>query len=84
MRAVGRYIVIQPITEEVESAGLIMAGKDKDEMRYRRATVVSPGTEVSSVKQGETIHYDTRNAFSLALDGEPYTVITERDVVLID
>lgn len=84
MRAIGRYVVIQPISEDVKSDGLIMAGKDKAEMRYRRASVVSPGSDVTVVNAGDTIHYDTRNAFSMVVDEQNYTVITDRDIVLVD
>jgi len=84
MKAIGKYIVVVRIEEDVTTDGLLLSGKDKEEMRYRRAIVKSPGTEVTAIKEGDKISYDTRNAFSMIIEGESYTVISERDVVLIE
>ena len=84
MQAIGLYIVITPIAEEIKTSGLIMAGQDKNEIRYKKAKVVSPGTDVTAVKSGDEIYYDTRNAFSMVVNQETYTVIIQRDVVLVN
>lgn len=84
MKAIGKYIVVVRIEEDVTTDGLLLSGKDKEEMRYRRAIVKSPGTDVTAIKEGDKISYDTRNAFSMIIEGESYTVISERDVVLIE
>jgi co-chaperonin GroES (HSP10) len=53
-------------------------------MRYRRAVVVSPGTDVTSVQIGETIHYDTRSSFTSIIEGETYTIIRDGDIIMVE
>ena len=46
MRAVGKYIVIKPIKEvDVKTkGGLILAENQREDIRYRRAKVIEPGS----------------------------------------
>lgn len=84
MRAVGKNIVINVIEEEITTAsGLLLSAEDSNQMRYKRGVVLSPGTEVQSVKEGEEIYYDKRQSFTMIVDGNQVTVITERDLVLV-
>ena len=48
MKAVGKYIVIDPIKDvEVKTkGGLLLAEKQREDIRYRRAKVVEPGSDV--------------------------------------
>ena len=52
MKAVGKYIVIEPIKEvnSTTKGGLILAEKQREDIRYRRAKVIKPGSDVSSIK----------------------------------
>ena len=52
MIAVGKYIVIKPIKEvDVKTkGGLILAEKQREDIRYRRAMVVQPGSDVTLLK----------------------------------
>ena len=46
MKAVGKYIVIDPIkeTDTTTKGGLILAEKQREDVRYRRAKVIEPGS----------------------------------------
>lgn len=84
MKAIGKYIVIKPIEEEVKTdSGLILSGKDVDEFRYRRGKVVTPGTEVVGISSGDEIYYDKGHSFTMIIGEENCTVIQERDVVVV-
>lgn len=84
MRPIGKYIAISPIDEEIRTeSGLLLSAQDSADMRYKKARVVAPGTEVPSVKAGDIIYYDKRSGFTLVIDGSLLTVITERDVVVV-
>ena len=53
MKAIGKYIVIKPI-KEVDTktkGGLILAESQREDIRYRRAEVVNPGTDVKALKK---------------------------------
>lgn len=84
MKPVGKYIVIKTIEEEVKtSSGLLLSATDVDEFRYRKGSVVKPGTEVNVVKAKDLIYYDKNSGFTMLINDEPYTIIQERDVVIV-
>jgi co-chaperonin GroES (HSP10) len=83
MKAVGKYLIIENITEELKSnSGLIMTGEDMSNLRYRKSKVVSAGTEVDCVKDGDIIYHDSRAGHKVKLDDKVYGVILEREVVI--
>ena len=53
MKAVGKFIVIDPVkeTDVTTKGGLILAEKQREDIRYRRAKVIEPGSEVSVLKK---------------------------------
>ena len=55
MKAIGKYVVIEPIKEvDVQTkGGLILAENQREDIRYRRAKVIEPGTEVEVLKKGD-------------------------------
>jgi len=84
MKPINKYIVISPIVEEiVAESGLMMTGADASDFRYKKATIVKKGTEVSCVKEGDEIYYDKNAGYSLFIEDKPYTIIQERDVVIV-
>ena len=69
MKPVGKYIVIKTIEEEIKtSSGLLLSATDVD---------------VSVVKPEDIIYYDKNSGFTMLIDEEPYTIIQERDVVIV-
>ena len=53
MKAIGKYIVIKPI-KEVDTktkGGLILAENQREDIRYRRAKVIEPGSDVKVLKK---------------------------------
>lgn len=84
MKAIGKYIVIKVIEEEVKTdSGLILSAQDVEGFRYRRGTVVTPGTEVVGINSGDEIYYDKVQSFTMIIGEEHCTVIQERDVVVV-
>ena len=53
MKAVGKYLVINPIKEvnTKTKGGLILAESQREDIRYRRAKVVEPGSDVKALKK---------------------------------
>ena len=85
MKAVGKYIVIDPIKEvdTTTKGGLILAEKQREDIRYRRAKVIETGSEVKVLKKGDEIYYDRNAGFSIEINKDNYKVIKEIDVVII-
>ena len=85
MKAIGKYIVIDPI-KEVDAktkGGLILAESQREDIRYRRAKVIKPGTDVKALKKGDEIYYDKSAGFKIEIKKEEYKVIKEFDVVVV-
>jgi co-chaperonin GroES (HSP10) len=84
MKAIGKNIVIKHIDEEVKTAsGLVLSGEDTNQLRYKRGVVVEPGTDVAVIKAGDEIYYDKNNTYTMIIHDEQYSIIQERDVVLV-
>tara|TARA_R100000935_G_C2807114_1_gene153237 strand:+ start:110 stop:370 length:261 start_codon:yes stop_codon:yes gene_type:complete len=85
MKAVGKYIVIEPSKEiNVKTeGGLILSDNQREDIRYRQAVVVKPGTAVENIKKGDEIYYDRSSGFNIEIKNKQYTIIKEFDVVVI-
>lgn len=85
MKAVGKYIVIDPVKEDniKTQGGLILGEQQREDIRYRRAKVVEPGSDVDVLKTGDEIYYDRSSGFNIELNNKEYKVIKEFDVVVI-
>lgn len=85
MKAIGKNIIVRTIEEEVRtSSGLLISGEEAQSLRYRKGRVVMPGTEVQNIMKGDLIYYDTRQSYKMLIKDEPYTIIQERDVVVVE
>ena len=85
MKAIGKYIVINAIEEEIRTdSGIILSGKDADSFRYKKGVVIAVGTDVSSISEGEVVYYDKGHSFTMVIGEEANTIIQERDVVVVE
>ncbi len=85
MKPIGKYILIQQIQEEIKTeSGLLLSAEDVKDIRYKKGKVIKPGTDVSVIDSGNVIYYDGRAGYTMVINGEQYTVITERDVVVVE
>ena len=85
MKAIGKYIVITPVKESgvKTKGGLLLTEDSREDVRYREAEVVTIGTDVIGVKDGDQIYYDKHAGFGIELEKEQFKVIKEQDVVIV-
>ena len=85
MKAVGKYIVIFAEDEKgiTTKNGLILDEANREDIRYRKATVINTGDEVKEIKEGDSIYYDWHAGFKVELGEKVFTVIKEFDVVIV-
>jgi|TARA_B110000908_G_scaffold106450_1_gene125278 co-chaperonin GroES (HSP10) len=84
MKPIGKYIVIKTIKEELKTeSGLLLSAQDVDGFRYRKGIVVKQGTNVADIKEDDVIYFDKAAGHQMLIEENPYTVITERDVVVV-
>lgn len=81
---IGKHIVVSNIEEEIKTdGGLLLSAQDTSEFRYKKAKVIASGTDVSVIKPNDLIHYDKNQSFTMVIDNQQYTIIQERDVVIV-
>jgi co-chaperonin GroES (HSP10) len=84
LKPIGKYIVVKDVQEEIKTeSGLILSGEDTNQLRYRRAEVIAPGTDVDVIDEGDELYYDKGHSFTMLINNEQYTIISERDVVVV-
>jgi co-chaperonin GroES (HSP10) len=84
MKPIGKYIMIKQIKEEIKTdSGLILSAADASDIRYKKGKVVAPGTDVTVIAADDVIFYDSRAGYTMIIKEEQYTVISERDVVVV-
>jgi co-chaperonin GroES (HSP10) len=85
MKPIGKYILLTPVKEEVKTeSGILLSADDVDNIRYKKGTVNASGTDVNNIEPNDTIYYDSRAGYSMMIQDILYTVITERDVVVVE
>ena len=81
---IGKYIIVKDVQETVTTeSGLILSGEDTNQLRYKRAIVVASGTDVTVINEDDELYYDKAHSFTMLIDDVQYTVISERDVVVV-
>jgi co-chaperonin GroES (HSP10) len=84
MKAIGKFILIHEIKEQqITESGILLTADDTNQQRYKKGSVIIPGTDVDTVSKGDVIYYDRSSGHSMMLYDDMVTVITERDVVVV-
>ena len=85
MKAIGRNLIIKIIKETTTKTkgGLILNEKSREDIRYRKATIVSVGEEVVGVNKEDTIYFDRHAGHGIEISDEKLHVIKNQDVVVV-
>ncbi len=85
MKAIGKYIVVDPIKEDNKKTkgGLILTEKQREDIRYVLAKVKAVGQDVNGIKTKNNIYYDKFAGTKIEIEDEEYQVIKESDVVIV-
>ena len=85
MIAVGKNIIIKDTQEKTTKTegGLILAEKQREDIRYQEAEVLTPGSEVTLLEKFDKIFYDKHAALNVDIEGKVFKIIKEKDIVII-
>jgi co-chaperonin GroES (HSP10) len=86
MKAVGNNIIIKPLkvtSTEKTNGGLLLIEKDREDIRYQQASIVSVSDDIKGLKEKDEIYYDKRAGFGIEFNKEKFTVIKSQDVVVV-
>ena len=83
-QAINKYIIIKKINEEYKTkSGILLSNEDVSSLRYHKALVINPGTNVNNLNKNDVIYFDKAAGHSMIINDETYTIIEERDVVVV-
>lgn len=86
MKAIGNNILIDKIKEGPVSktdGGLLLTQSQRQDVRYKKATVLNCGDQVTGVKEGDSIFYDKHAGHRIEIGDDVYYVIRFQDVVVV-
>lgn len=85
MKAIGNNIIIKTdntITDKTKG-GLIIIEKDREDIRYKKATIVSISDDIKGLEPDDVIYYDKHAGHGVEFNKEKFTVIKLQDVVVV-
>jgi len=85
MKAVGNNIIIIPekVKTDKTKGGLLIIEKDREDIRYRKARVISVSDDIKTIKKDNTIFYDRHAGHGIEFEKEKFIVIKLQDVVVV-
>ena len=84
MKPVGKYIIIKKVNEEYKTdSGILLSSEDVSSLRYHKAKVIESGTDVDTIHSKDLIYFDKAAGHSMIINDDTYTIIQERDVVVV-
>lgn len=85
MKAIGNNLIIeiQKETTTKTKGGLILNEKSREDIRYRKATIISAGEEVVGTKEGDTVYFDRHAGHGIEINSEKFHVIKNQDIVVV-
>jgi co-chaperonin GroES (HSP10) len=85
MKAIGNNIIIksEKVTTDETKGGLILIEKDREDIRYKKARVVSVSNDIKGLKEKDEIYYDKHAGHGIEFNKEKFIVIKLQDVVVV-
>ena len=83
MEAIGNYVVLEEVLEASTKTqgGLELAEKHREDIRYRKANIISSGPDI--LRKGQTVLFDRVAGYPVEHENNIYKVINLRDIVAI-
>ena len=85
MKAIGNNIIIIPekVVGDKTKGGLLLVKKDREDIRYTKATIATVSEDIKAVSIGDQIYYDRHAGHTIEIEGDPYQVIKMQDIVVV-
>jgi len=85
MKAIGRNLIVEPSKVGVSETkgGLLLAEKQREDIRYTEGVIISVGDEVTGIKEKDIIYYDKNNSHQIEIKQDIYSVVRMDHVVVV-
>ena len=81
---IGKFIALKPESETITTkVGLVLSGKEAEELLYKKATVIAVGNTVEVIKAGDTVYYHKAGSFSMLIGMDNIVWTQERDILCV-
>jgi co-chaperonin GroES (HSP10) len=85
MKAIGKNLIVkiekQGVTET--KGGLLLAERQREDLRYAKGIIVSIGNDVVGLKENDIIYFDKNNSHPIEIKNKIYTVLNFIHVVIV-
>jgi len=85
MKAIGNNLIIKPFKAGLTETkgGLILAEKQREDIRYEEGTVLSVGSNIEGINENDVIYFDKNNSHQIEIKQEIYKVVNINHVVIV-
>jgi len=85
MKAIGSNLIVNMTKHGVSETkgGLFLAEKQREDIRYAEGTILSAGSSVIGIKEGDVIYFDKNNTHQIEIKKEIYQVVNMAHVVVV-
>lgn len=85
MKAIGRNLIVNVAKQGVSETkgGLLLAEKQREDIRYQEGVVISAGSEVVGIKENDVIYFDKNNSHQIEIKKDIHTVVNMNSVVVV-
>jgi len=82
MKALGQYVVVKPISEQIESKGVLLSSSSEKNVTNLPGEVVTVGDDVKNLEKGDRVYYKKVAASAIRVGEEVYDIMEQIHVVL--
>ena len=85
MKAIGRNLIVNMTKVGVSETkgGLLLAEKQREDIRYAEGTVLSVGSDVVGINEKDLIYFDKNNSHQILIGQELYNIVRMDSVVVV-
>jgi co-chaperonin GroES (HSP10) len=85
MKAIGNNLIVDMTKQGVSETkgGLFLGEKQREDIRYAEGKILSAGSNVIGIKEGDVIYFDKNNTHQIEIKKEIYQVVNMAHVVVV-
>jgi len=85
MKAIDRNLIVNMTKVGVSETkgGLLLAEKQREDIRYAEGKVLSVGEDVVGIKEKDLIYFDKNNSHQILIKQELYNIVRMDSVVVV-
>tara|TARA_R110000751_G_scaffold282012_1_gene385031 strand:+ start:1263 stop:1523 length:261 start_codon:yes stop_codon:yes gene_type:complete len=85
MKAIGKNLIVKisKLGVAETKGGLLLAEKQREDIRYTEGTVFAVSDEITGIKEKDIIYFDKNNSHQIEIEKDIYNVVHLNHVVVV-